>query len=184
MPKGFYVKVSPYENFRAITNFFVKVTQSSWVSVSDAWVKVSPSSWQSFYSAGTEPANPIEILTTFNSSEEIRLQGVNYRWSPSPTTLQYRFRVVNKESPSSFYDLTSLTTTTNPSTGTSITLPSSSTYNTVTKADGNYFQGATNVFQFLVRATTASGNVVEKKAEYEFRIPSAPTLSIETLASQ
>ena len=183
MPKGFYVKVSPYENFRAITNFFVKVTQSSWVSVSDAWVKVSPSSWQSFYSAGTEPANPIEILTTFNSSEEIRLQGVNYRWSPSPTTLQYRFRVVNKESPSSFYDLTSLTTTTNPSTGTSITLPSSSTYNTVTKADGNYFQGATNVFQFLVRATTASGNVVEKKAEYEFRIPSAPTLSIETLTS-
>ncbi len=183
MPRGFYVKVSPSQSFRAITNFFVKVSQSSWVSVSDAWVKVSPSLWQPFYSAGTEPASPIEILTTFNSSDEIRLQGVNYRWSPSPTTLQYRFRVVNKEAPSSFYDLTSLTTTTNPSAGTSITLPSSSTYNTITKSSGNYFQGATNVFQFLVRATTASGNVVEKKAEYEFRIPAAPTLTIETLTS-
>ncbi len=183
MPRGFYVKVSPSQSFRAITNFFVKVSQSSWVSVSDAWVKVSPSLWQPFYSAGTEPASPIELLTTFNSSDEIRLQGVNYRWSPSPTTLQYRFRVVNKEAPSSFYDLTSLTTTTNPSAGTSITLPSSSTYNTITKSSGNYFQGATNVFQFLVRATTASGNVVEKKAEYEFRIPAAPTLAIQTLTS-
>lgn len=183
MPKGFYVKVSPSENFRAITNFFVKVTPSSWSSVVDGWVKVSPSSWVPFYSAATEPANPIEILTTFNSSEEIRLQGKNYRWSPSPTTLQYRFKVINKESPSSTYDLTSLTTTSNPSAGSSITVPSSSTYIDVPKSGGNYFQGATNVFQFFVRATTATGSVVEKSAEYEFRIPAAPILAIESLTS-
>lgn len=183
MPKGFYVKVSPTQNFRAVTNFFVKVTPSSWSSVVDGWVKVSPSSWVPFYSAATEPADPIEILTTFNSSEEIRLQGKNYRWSPSPTTLQYRFKVINKESPSSTYDLTSLTTTSNPSTGSSITVPSSSTYIDVPRSGGNYFQGATNVFQFFVRATTAGGSVVEKSAEYEFRIPAAPVLAIENLTS-
>lgn len=184
MPKGFYVKVSPYENFRAITNFFVKVTPSSWTSVSDAWVKVSPySSWVPFFSAATEPASPIEILTTFNSSEELRLQGKNYRWSPSPTTLQYRFRVINKESPSNITNITSLTTTSNPASGTSTTLPGSTSYIDIPKSGSNYYQGATNVFQFLVRATTASGSEVEKVAEYEFRIPAAPTLAIQTLTS-
>lgn len=180
MPRGLWVKTSPTNSFSAVKNFFVKISQTSWVSVLDAWVKVSPTSWQSFFTAGTAPDFPIEILNSFNTSEEIRLQGKNYKWTPAPTTLQYKFSVVNQSTQATI-DLIPFTTTTNPTTST--ILPTSTTYQTVTAASGNYYKGVNNIFRFAVRGTTASGAIVDTKAEYSFRIPAAPTLSVTPVNS-
>jgi hypothetical protein len=193
MANGFWVKVKPQGDiygtptWRAVSNIWVKTTPTSWESVSDMWVKVKPSAdgygtatWKTLYSAGTSPVTPLEILLDYNANDLVRLQGKNYRWSPTPSTLQYMFSVVNATT-GEITGLQSFTNTTNPSTGSSITLPGSTTYRTV--ADGEVFPGVLNTFQFIVKGTTGSGLSFISKAESSIRVPKAPTITATTLST-
>lgn len=173
MASGFFVKVDKYDpnSWKSITNFFVKTSTTAWKSVTDAWVKVSSTTWKKFYTSATNPDYSIQILNSLNSSEALQLQGKNYHWTPSPSTLQYKFSVVNKSTLES-KDITSYTTTTNPSSGSSSVLPSGSTYITITPGGSDYYPAVVNVFQFMVKATTSSGQIITAKAEYEMGIPS------------
>jgi hypothetical protein len=193
MAKGFWVKVKPQADiygsatWKAVSNVWVKTSPTAWQSVSDMWVKVKPvgdgygsATWKTLYSAGTAPDSPVEILLDYNSSDLARLQGKNYRWTPTPSTLQYKFSVVNASN-GVVSDLTSFTNTTNPSAGNSITLPTSTTYRTV--ADSEVFPGELNTFQFIVKGTTGSGLTFTYKAENSILIPKAPTITATTLSS-
>ena len=193
MAKGFWVKVKPQADiygsatWKAVSNIWVKTSPTAWQSVSDMWVKVKPegdaygsTTWKTLYSAGTAPDSPVEILLDYNSSDLARLQGKNYRWTPTPSTLQYKFSVVNASN-GVVSDLTSYTNTTNPSAGSSITLPTSTTYRTV--ADSEVFAGELNTFQFIVKGTTGSGLTFTYKAENSILIPKAPTITATTLST-
>lgn len=191
MAKGFWVKVKPQADaygsvtWRAVSNIWVKTSPTAWQSVSDMWVKVKPdsvggASWKTLYSAGTAPDSPVELLLDYNSSDLARLQGKNYHWTPTPSTLQYKFSVVNA-STGEVSDLESFTNTTNPSTGNSITLPTSTTYRTV--ANSEIFPGVLNTFQFIVKGTTGSGLAFTYKAENSILVPKAPTITATTLST-
>ena len=180
MPQGFWVKAASNQAYKPITGFWVKVSPTSWVSVSDAWVKVDANqSFQPFYSAGTSPVAPLEILNTTDSSDRLRLQGVNKRWTPVPVTLQYKFVYVDPTT-NSEQDITSYTTTTNPSSGNTTTLPSATTYVTIANGltDPYWYPGQDNVYKFRVRGSTASGLFFTSEAEYHMLVPKAPTLTI------
>lgn len=191
MAKGFWVKVKPQSDaygsvtWRAVSNIWVKTSPTAWQSVSDMWVKVKPdsvggASWKTLYSAGTAPDSPVELLLDYNSSDLARLQGKNYHWTPNPSTLQYKFSVVNA-STGEVADLESFTNTTNPSTGNSITLPTSTTYRTV--ANSEIFPGVLNTFQFIVKGTTGSGLAFTYKAENSILVPKAPTITATALST-
>ena len=195
MAKGLWVKVKPQADaygsatWKTVSNIWVKTTPTSWQSVSDAWVKVKPASdaygtatWKALYSAGTAPDTPIEILDSYTTTDLLRLQGKNYHWSPTPTTLQYQFAVVDQQD-NMTQVIVDWTTTSNPSTGTSITVPGSSSYITIQQADTYIYPGTVNVFQFNVRGTTASGLQFTYKDEFNFRTPKAPTLTYDVLSS-
>jgi hypothetical protein len=185
MPKGLWVKVDPYQSYRTATGFWVKITPNSWVSVADAWVKVAPDQpYQVFYTAGTAPDSALEIIDTFDSSDRLRLQGVNKHWTPTPTTLQYKFVYIDPYT-SSESDITSFTTTTNPSTGSSTILPGTSSYVTIANGalDPYWYPGVLNVYKFRVRGSTASGIYFTSEAEYSFRVPKAPILSFTPASS-
>lgn len=180
MAEGFWVKVASNQAYKPVTGFWVKVSPTSWVSVSDAWVKVDANqAYKPFYSAGTSPVSPLEILADTDSSDRLRLQGVNKRWSPTPTTLQYKFVYVDPTT-NSESDITSFTTTTNPSSGTTTTLPSASTYVTIANGalDPYWYPGQDNVYKFRVRGTSAAGFFYTYEAEYHMYVPKAPTLTI------
>lgn len=191
MAKGFWVKVKPASDiygsatWKAVSNIWVKTSPTAWQSVSDMWVKVKPDSvgttaWRTLYSAGTAPDSPVELLLDYNSSDLARLQGKNYHWTPTPSTLQYKFSVVNA-STGEISDLESFTNTTNPSTGNSITLPTSTTYRTV--ANSEIFPGVLNTFQFIVKGTTGSGLAFTYKAENSILVPKAPTITATKLST-
>jgi len=188
MAKGFWVKTSQTGNFKTITGFFVKVSPSTWQSVNDAWVKVKQTgsdAFQSFWQSATNPDTPIEILTSYTSPGELlRLQGKNYHWTPTPSTLFYTFSYVDNTT-NTTKTLTSSTSTSNPSTGSSITVPSSSTYRTISKSsvDGEYAIGGVSTYKFTVTGTTSTGAVSVQNAEYSMRTPKAPILSVERLSS-
>ncbi len=185
MPKGLWVKVDANQTYKTVTGFWVKVSPNSWVSVSDAWVKVAPNQpYEVFYTAGTAPDSSLEIINTYDSSDRLRLQGVNKRWTPTPTTLQYKFVYID---PYTFAesDITSWTNTTNPSAGSSTTLPGTSSYVTIANGltDPYWYPGVLNVYKFRVRGSTASGIYFTSEAEYSMRTPKAPTLSFTTVSS-
>jgi hypothetical protein len=188
MAKGFWVKTSQTGNFKTITGFFVKVSPSTWQSVNDAWVKVKQTgsdAFQSFWQSATNPDSPIEILTSFTTTSELlRLQGKNYHWTPTPSTLFYTFSYVNNDT-NITKTLTSSTSTSNPSTGSSITVPSSTTYRTISKSyfDDEYNIGGLSTYKFTVTGTTSTGAVSVQNAEYSMRTPKAPILSVERLSS-
>jgi hypothetical protein len=188
MAKGFWVKTSQTGNFKTITGFFVKVSPSTWQTVNDAWVKVKQTgsnTFQSFWQSATNPDSPIEILTSFTTTSELlRLQGKNYRWTPTPSTLFYTFSYVNNDT-NITKTLTSSTSTSNPSAGSSITVPSSTTYRTISKSyfDDEYNIGGLSTYRFTVTGTTSSGAVSVQSAEYSMRTPKAPTLAVERLSN-
>ena len=191
MAKGFWVKVKPASDiygsatWKAVSNIWVKTSPTAWQSVSDMWVKVKQDSsgtaaWRTLYSAGTAPDSPVEILLDYNSSDLARLQGKNYHWTPNPSTLQYKFSVVNGTT-GEVSDLESFTNTTNPSSGSSTTLPTSTTYRTV--ANSEIFPGVLNTFQFIVKGTTGSGLAFTYKAENSILVPKAPTITATALST-
>jgi len=188
MAKGFWVKTSQTGNFKTITGFFVKVSPSTWQSVNDAWVKVKQTgsdAFKSFWQSATNPDSPIEILTSFTTTSELlRLQGKNYHWTPTPSTLFYTFSYVNNDT-NITKTLTSSTSTSNPSTGSSITLPTSTTYRTISKSssDDEYNIGGVSTYKFTVTGNTSTGAVSVQNAEYSMRTPKAPILSVERLSS-
>ena len=95
MAEKFYVKTSP-SGWSQVTNFFVKTAANSWSTVSDAYVKVSSSLWQLFYSSLMSPSQQVELEYFFygTNTDSYRLQGTNYKWSPTPQSLKYYFRDV------------------------------------------------------------------------------------------
>lgn len=194
MAKGFWVKVKPQADFygtatwKAVSNIWVKTTSTSWQSVSDMWVKVKPSSdvygtatWKTLYSAGTAPDTPIQLLTSYNSTELLRLQGRNYKWSPTPTTLQYKFVVVDVQD-NMTSDITDWVTTSNPTSG-SVTLPTSTTYVTIPNDASYIYPGTTNRVQFVVRGTASSGLLFTFKDEFSLVLPKAPTVVATPISS-
>ena len=186
MPSGFFAKVDRYDpsSWKAITNFFVKKTSTTWTTINDAWVKVSPTTWKKFWTSATNPDSPIEILTSFTSGELLRLQGVNYHWTPSPSTLFYKFTYVDGDNVASSIDLVSSTSTSNPASGTSTTLPTSTTYRTISKtaSPAEFTIGGVSSYKFYVTGTTSSGAVSQQVAEYQMRTPLAPNVSVELLS--
>jgi len=190
MAKGFWVKEDRYDpdSWRGVGGFFVKVSPSTWQTINDAWIKVKQTgtdAWQRFWASATNPDTPIEILTSYTSPGELlRLQGKNYHWTPSPSTLFYTFSYVNN-STNVTKTLTSSTSTSNPSTGSSITVPSSSTYRTISKsyADDEYNIGGLSTYKFTVTGTTSGGSTSVQTAEYSMRTPQAPTLAVERLSN-
>lgn len=187
MAKGFWVKASPTGNFKTITGFFVKVSPSTWQSVNDAWVKVKQTgtdAFQRFWESPTNPVTPIEILTSFTTTtEQLRLQGKNYRWSPTPSTLFYTFTYVDNMTATT-YTLTSSTSTSNPLSGSSITVPSSTTYRSISRnaSDNEFAVGGLSTYKFTVTGTTSSGASSVQTAEYSMRTPAAPTITTEVLS--
>ena len=171
MAKGFWVKAGPSINFKTITGFFVKVSPSTWQSVNDAWVKVKQTgtdAFQKFWESATNPVTPIEILTSFTTTtEQLRLQGKNYRWSPTPSTLFYTFTYVDNMTATT-YTLTSSTSTSNPSSGSSITVPSSTTYRSISRnaTDNEFAVGGLSTYKFTVTGTNSSGISSVQTAEY------------------
>jgi hypothetical protein len=185
MPKGLWVKDNASQSYKTVTGLWVKISPNSWVSVADAWVKVAADQpYQVFYTAGTAPDSALEIINTYDSSDRLRLQGVNKHWTPTPTTLQYKFVYVDPYTAAES-DITSWTNTTNPSTGSSTTLPGSSSYVTIANGatDPYWYPGVLNVYKFRVRGSTASGLYFTSEAEYAMRTPKAPTLSFTTVSS-
>lgn len=185
MAEKFYVKTSP-SGWNQVTNFFVKTAANSWSTVSDAYVKVSSSLWQLFYSSLMSPSQQVEIEYFFygTNTDSYRLQGTNYKWSPTPQSLKYYFRHV-VDNTTTYYigpGGSSGTVTSNPAT--SIKLPGVSTYVNIDPAGSNYSVGVLNSYNFEVRATGASGTVYPSiSAPFEFRSPKAPTLSFVTNTS-
>ena len=185
MAEKFYVKTSP-SGWNQITNFFVKTAANSWSTVSDAYVKVSSTLWQLFYSSLMSPSQQVEIEYFFygTNTDSYRLQGTNYRWSPTPQSLKYYFRHV-VDNTTTYYigpGGSSGTVTSNPATSTK--LPGVSTYVNIDPAGSNYSVGVLNSYNFEVRATGASGTVYPSiSAPFEFRSPKAPTLSFQVNTS-
>ena len=188
MAKGFWVKAGPNINFKTITGFFVKVSPSTWQSVNDAWVKVKQTgtgTWQRFWASVTNPDSPIEILTSLTTTTELlRLQGKNYHWTPTPSTLFYTFTYVDNNT-NTTYTLTSSTSTSNPSTGSSITVPTSTTYRTISKAyaDNEFTIGGLSTYKFTVTGANSAGVTSVQTAEYSMRTPKAPTLAVTRLSN-
>jgi hypothetical protein len=185
MAEKFYVKTSP-SGWDQVTNFFVKTAANSWSTVSDAYVKVSSTLWQLFYSSPMSPSQQVEIEYFFygTNTDSYRLQGTNYKWSPTPQSLKYYFRHV-VDNTTTYYigpGGSSGTVTSNPATSTK--LPGVSTYVNIDPAGSNYSVGVLNSYNFEVRATGASGTVYPSiSAPFEFRSPKAPTLSFVTNTS-
>ena len=76
MAQGFWVKTKSDINFQTVAKFFVKVSPSTWQSVSDAWVKVKQTgtdAWRKFWASATNPDDPIEIITSYDSSDRLRI---------------------------------------------------------------------------------------------------------------
>ena len=193
MPKGFWVKVKPQADFygtatwKQVSNIWVKTTTTAWQSVSDMWVKVKPASdaygtatWKAMYSAGTAPDTPIQILTSYTSTELLRVQGRNYHWTPTPTTLQYKFVSVDTQD-SMISDITDWVTTDNPTT--SSTLPGASTYVTIPNDAPYIYAGTTNRIQFIVKGTTSSGLTFTFKDEFSLVLPKAPTVTATPISA-
>ena len=179
MAEKFYVKTSP-SGWNQITNFFVKTAANSWSTVSDAYVKVSSTLWQLFYSSPMSPSQQVEIEYFFygTNTDSYRLQGTNYKWSPTPQSLKYYFRHVVDNTTTYYIGSggSSGTVTSNPVTSTK--LPGVSTYVNIDPAGSDYSVGVLNSYNFEVRATGASGTVYPSiSAPFEFRSPKAPTLS-------
>ena len=187
MAKGLWVKTSQSGRFKTVTGLFVKVSPSTWQTVNDAWVKVKATgtnAFQKFWESATNPVTPIEILTSFTTTtEQLRLQGKNYRWSPTPSTLFYTFAYVDNMTATT-YNLTSSTSTSNPSTGSSITVPSSTTYRSISRnpSDNEFAVGGLSTYKFNVTGTTSSGASSVQTAEYSMRTPAAPTITTEVLS--
>ena len=185
MAEKFYVKTSP-SGWNQVTNFFVKTAANSWSTVSDAYVKVSSTLWQLFYSSPMSPSQQVEIEYFFygTNTDSYRLQGTNYKWSPTPQSLKYYFRHVVDNTTTYYIGSggSSGTVTSNPVTSTK--LPGVSTYVNIDPAGSNYSVGVLNSYNFEVRATGASGTVYPSiSAPFEFRSPKAPTLSFVTNTS-
>jgi len=187
MAKGLWVKTSQSGRFKTVTGLFVKVSPSTWQSVNDAWVKVKATgtnAFQKFWESATNPVTPIEILTDFTTTtEQLRLQGKNYRWTPTPSTLFYTFSYVDNTTATT-YSLTSSTSTSNPSAGSSITVPSSTTYRSISRnaSDNEFAVGGLSTYKFTVTGTTSSGASSVQTAEYSMRTPAAPTITVEKLS--
>jgi uncharacterized repeat protein (TIGR02543 family) len=187
MAKGFWVKTSAGSIWKVATGLYVKVSPSTWQTINDAWVKVKQSgtdSWQRFWESATNPVTPIEILTSFTTTtEQLRLQGKNYRWTPNPSTLFYTFSYVDNSN-NTTYSLTSSTSTSNPSSGSSITVPSSTTYRSISRnaSDNEFAVGGISTYKFTVTGTTSSGASSVQTAEYSMRTPAAPTVTTEILS--
>jgi hypothetical protein len=186
MAKGFWVKNSPTSSWKTVKNLYVKISPSTWVSVNDAWVKIKQTgtgTWQRFWASATNPDTPIEILTDFTSPGQLlRLQGKNYHWTPNPSTLFYKFTWVDNAT-STTYTLTSSTSTSNPASGSSITLPGSSTYRTISKntADNEFAIGGLSTYKFTVTGALSNGLESVASAEYSMRTPAAPEIAVEVL---
>lgn len=187
MAKGFWVKTSQTGNFKKVTGLFVKVSPSTWQSINDAWVKVKQTgtgTWQKWWESATNPDTPIEILTSYTTTTELlRLQGKNYHWTPSPSTLFYTFTYVDNTT-STTRTLTSSTSTSNPTSGSSITIPTSTTYRTISKVISNneFTVGGLSTYKFTVTGTTSGGSTSVQTAEYSMRTPAAPTVTVEKLS--
>jgi len=190
MAKGFWVKEDRFDpnSWRGISGFFVKISPSTWQSVNDAWVKVKQTgtdAWQRFWASATNPDTPIEILTSYTTTSELlRLQGKNYHWTPTPSTLYYSFVYVDNNT-NLQYTLTSSTSTSNPSSGSYTIVPSSTTYRTISKnvADNEYTVGGLSTYKFIVTGTSTGGQTSVQAAEYSMRTPKAPNITVEKLSS-
>jgi len=184
MARFFFVKVDTLdpESWKQVNNLFVKKTSTVWTAVNDAWVKATPTLWRKFWTSATNPDSPIEILDSLNTNEELRLQGVNYHWTPTPSTLTYRFLFINEAGATVV--LKDTTTTTNPVSGGSTTLPTSTTYQTISRTNYNQFTiGEESIYQFEVKGTSIGGTTVTQKAEFRLRSPKAPTVAVETVSA-
>ena len=190
MAKGFWVKEDQIDpnSWRGVNGFFVKVSPSTWQTINDAWIKVKQTgtdAWQRFWTSVTNPDTPIEILTSFTTTtEQLRLQGKNYHWTPTPATLFYTFTYVDNMTATT-YTLTSSTSTSNPATGSSITVPSSTTYRSISRNayDNEFAVGGLSTYKFTVTGTTSSGASSVQTAEYSMRTPDAPNVTVEKLSS-
>jgi hypothetical protein len=183
MAQKLYLKTGPSSTWSEAKNLFVKVSTATWSSVTDAWVKVSPYTWMKFLASATNPDTPLEIITSYDSSERLRIQGKNYHWTPTPATLYYTFTYVNDLGTTK--TLTSSTSTTNPASGSSITVPGTTTYRTISKAlvDDEFTVGGLSTYKFNVTGTTTSGTSSTSSVEYQMLTPKAPTLSVEKLSN-
>lgn len=184
MARFFFVKVDTLDpaSWKQVNNLFVKKTSTVWTAVNDAWVKATPTLWRRFWTSATNPDSPIEILNSLNTNEELRLQGVNYHWTPTPSSLAYRFLFVNESG--TIVVLKNTTTIQNPISGTPETLPTSTTYQTISRTNFNHFTvGGESTYQFEVKGTSVSGTTVTQKAEFKLRTPAAPTVAVETVSA-
>jgi hypothetical protein len=191
MARGFWIKRTANSVFDDVRNFYVKTAIGAWSQVTDAWVKTSTGQWQSFWSALMSPDSRVELVafpeyTSLNTLKLLKFRGRNYHWTPTPQSLRYYFKEIYNDTSTQFIGPGGAggAVATNPSTGSSILYPSSSTFITIDPAGNQYTSGGTSRYYFEVRATGASGSVYSSVSTdvVEITTPRAPSISVTYLS--
>jgi hypothetical protein len=134
--------------WKDVASMYLKNSSGVWKGLSSAYLKVS-GSWKLLFSSSITPTIENEVLisqSTNSTTKLITLTGTNYHWLNS-TGLTYQFKYSTDGS--SFYDLTSSTTITNPSVGSSNT----KTYELLTS---DVIANVDNTYMFIVTATNST----------------------------
>lgn len=192
MARGFWVKRTANSVFDDVRNFYVKTAVGAWSQITDAWVKTSTGQWQSFWSALMAPDTRVELiaapeLTALNTIKLMKFRGKNYHWTPTPQSLRYYFKEIYNNTSTQYIGPSGSSgdIATNPSTGSSISYPSSSTYITIDPAGNQYTSGGTSRYYFEVRATGASGSVYSSVSTdiVELTTPREPSITVTYLSA-
>jgi hypothetical protein len=179
---SFYLKKNT-TTWKAIKAFYVKNNNNVWSAITDAFIKTA-TGWKQFYSSKYAPDKPIELLSTTGSDGyTLKLQGKNYHWTWTPTSLRYYFYYIDNNNQK--YWLSSAggssgTSTTNPSTNSYTVLPSSTSYITIDPKGSDYVRGGTSNYYFQVNGTDSNGVVYPASSKDVVQIvtPSAPNVTV------
>jgi hypothetical protein len=162
------VKLKTGGTWKTVSSIKLK-TGGTWKTVSQAYLKVS-GAWKRIFGAGTAPESNLLLTKSINSTNKLaELTATNYHWDPVPTDLVYKFQWFNG---STWSDLTSYTTITNPSSGSS-NHPSNPSHNPLVIQNSELMiaPNVQNKYIFTVRATYGGSYYVESSNEVTIETP-------------
>lgn len=135
--------------WKSVKSIKLRDSNASWANVVKGYIRDSLGSWRLFFLSALTPKIDTDVTldtTQNNTTKLLTLVGTNYHWQNS-TGLQYQFQYSTDNV--SYYDLTSLATTTNPTISNTETLL---LQNSMVTPD------VTNYFLFAVTGTNSTYN--------------------------
>lgn len=135
--------------WKSVKSIKLRDSNASWANVVKGYIRDSLGSWRLFFLSALTPKIDADVTldtTQNNTTKLLTLVGTNYHWQDS-TGLQYQFQYSTDGV--SYYDLTSLATTTNPTVSNTETLL---LQNSMVTPD------VTNYFLFAVTGTNSTYN--------------------------